>query len=113
MLNKDFRIESQALRDSAEGEECTFAIPGVCNGDPARVVLCHLPDNSHGMSRKADDISAAYGCSDCHDAIDGKTNYFLNYDDQTAARADREWFMRRAQTRTERRMIEKGVLKIA
>ncbi len=113
MFNKDFRIESQKLRDSAQGESCTFTIPGVCCGDPETVVLCHLPDDSHGISRKSDDICAAYGCVACHDAIDYRIDYFLKYENLQVARADREWFMRRAQTRTERRMIEKGVLKIA
>lgn len=108
MLNKDFRIESQAMRDSAEGEECTIRIPEFCNGNSETTVLCHLPDQSAGMARKADDVSAAYGCSSCHDVIDGRKSWPGHYD-----LADREWFMRRAQTRTARRMIEKGVLIIA
>src|SRR3990167_9253871 len=65
-------VRSNAIRMSAKGEECTFQIPGVCNGNPETTVLCHLPDESHGMGHKADDISAAYGCAACHDAIDSR-----------------------------------------
>ena len=97
-------IRSQKLRDSARGEECTFQIPGVCNGNPETTVLCHLSDESHGVSRKSDDIAVAYGCSNCHDALDGRTRSI--YGDEL------EWYARRAMVRTWRRMIEKGLIKI-
>ena len=100
-------MRSNAMRMSAKGEECTFQIVGVCNGNPETTVLCHLPDESHGMGRKSDDISAAYGCSACHDAIDGRAApYVLSGD-------IKEQYMRRAMTRTWRRMVETGVVKIA
>jgi len=51
-------------------------IPGVCNGDPAKVVLAHL--NGGGMAMKRPDTSGAWGCSDCHDVVDGK-NYGHEY----------------------------------
>lgn len=98
------RIISQKLRDSARGEECTFQIPGRCNHNPETTVLCHLPDESNGMGMKADDVSSAFGCSACHDVIDRRTPW--NDDGM------REWYMRRAQTRTLRRLIEKGLVKI-
>lgn len=104
VMQKSKAIRSNKLRDSARGEACTFEIPGVCNGNPETTVLCHLPDESHGMSRKSDDICAAYGCSDCHSAIDGRG---------VAAIGDRPWLFRRAMVRTWRRMIEKGLIKIA
>ncbi|WP_189400911.1 MULTISPECIES: nuclease domain-containing protein [unclassified Mesorhizobium] len=63
-------IISQKLRDSAKGQACTFAIPGICNHDPATTVLCHIRDESKGLSNKANDYSAAFGCHACHDAID-------------------------------------------
>lgn len=100
-------IRSQKLRDSARGEFCTFEIPHVCNGDPETTVLCHLPDESHGMSRKSDDFCAAYGCSACHDYIDGRGKRGNWYWDEG------NWYFRRAQNRTLRRMIEKGLIKIA
>jgi hypothetical protein len=103
-------MRSNAMRMSAKGEECTFQIPGVCNGNPETTVLCHLPDESHGMGHKADDISAAYGCVSCHDALDGRNTQARAQLDEWALA---DWYMRRAQTRTLRRMIEKGIVKIA
>jgi len=102
------RIASQKIRDSAKGEACTFAIPGVCNHDTATTVLCHLPDESHGAGRKSDDLSAAYGCSACHDWIDRRMSQRSELEE-----ADRQWYMRRAQTRTLRRLINKGLVKVA
>ena len=106
MLMKSKPIRSQKLRDSAKGEECTFQFPGVCNGYSETTVLCHLPDESKGGSRKADDISCAYGCSNCHDLVDGRHYGKLK------ERIDFEWYTRRAMVRTWRRMIEKGLIKI-
>lgn len=96
---------SKTLRASARGQECTLQIAGACNGDTATTILAHLPDESGGMGRKSDDISACYACSSCHDVIDGRVNWPLSD-------ADREWYMRRAQTRTWRRAIDLGLVSI-
>lgn len=93
------------VRKSAEGENCTFQIAGVCNYDPATTIYAHLPDESNGMGKKSDDISGAYACSDCHDLIDGRNKQKFAFKPE-----DIEWYMRRAQTRTLRRLIEKGVV---
>ena len=98
------KIVCKKARNSARGEDCTFNIVGVCNSNPETTVLCHLPDETKGMGMKADDISAAYGCSSCHDVVDQRV-----YDFDYASMAD--WYMRRAQTRTLRRMIATGVVK--
>ena len=58
------------LRASAEGRECQIRIPGVCNGNPETTVLCHLPGG--GMGRKQPDLLGAWGCSACHDVVDGR-----------------------------------------
>ena len=100
-------MRSNAIRLSAKGEECTFQIVGVCNHNPETTVLCHLPDESHGIGRKSDDISAAYGCSACHDAIDHRISR-AGWDSENS-----EWYMRRALIRTWRRMVEKGIVKVA
>ena len=63
-------IKSQALRDSAKGQPCTFEILGVCNHDPETTVLCHIRDESKALGKKANDWSGAFGCSACHEAID-------------------------------------------
>lgn len=71
---KASRPKSTPIRRSARGEDCTLMIPGVCNCDPETVVLCHsnrLADGK-GMGLKAPDTEAAYGCSCCHDVLDGR-----------------------------------------
>jgi hypothetical protein len=56
------------LRKSAKGRECQIRIPGVCNGNPETVVLCHLPGG--GMGAKSHDMFGAFGCHACHDVVD-------------------------------------------
>ena len=58
------------LTRSARGQECQIRIPGVCSGRPDTVVLCHL--NGAGLSIKDDDDEGAYGCFECHCAVDDK-----------------------------------------
>lgn len=62
------------IRKAARGQDCTMRIPGVCNFDPATTVLCHsnsLADGK-GMGLKAPDTAACFGCSACHDLLDGR-----------------------------------------
>ncbi|KUM02814.1 hypothetical protein AWB61_03095 [Chromobacterium sp. F49] len=98
-------MASQAIRDSAAGETCTLQIAGICNGRADTTVLCHLPDESHGMGRKADDVSSCYGCSTCHDVIDGR----VPCDWQPG---EKDFYMRRAMVRTLRRLLAKGLITI-
>lgn len=100
------RIESKPMRDSARGEQCTLQILGACNQNPETTVLAHLPDESHGWARKADDVSACYACSSCHDIADGRAPW------PAGEAPHRDWYFRRAQTRTWRRMVELGVVAI-
>lgn len=100
------KIVSKKLRNSARGEDCTLNIVGVCSYNPETVSLCHLPDESHGMGRKSDDISAAYGCDMCHAVIDGRVPHI--WED-----GEKEFYMRRGMVRTWRKAIERGLIKIA
>ncbi len=62
------------IRRAARGQDCTLRIPGVCNGDPETTVLCHsnaLADGK-GMGLKTPDTAACFGCSSCHDVLDGR-----------------------------------------
>lgn len=62
------------IRRAARGQDCTLRLPGVCNFDPDTTVLCHsnyLADGK-GMGLKAPDTAAAFGCSACHDLLDGR-----------------------------------------
>lgn len=96
-------IRSKKITEAARGEQCTLQIAGHCHGDTDSVVFCHFPDESHGISLKSDDISGGFGCYCCHQAIDLRQ----------VEEEEREWYMRRSQTRTMRRLFELGVLKIA
>lgn len=69
-LKKQHRHESKRLRDSARGRDCMIRIPGVCNFNPETTVLTHV--NGGGAGTKHSDLLAAFGCSSCHDAIDGR-----------------------------------------
>lgn len=62
------------ITKSAKGEECQFRIPGVCNRNPETTVFCHEPNGS-GLGMKWPDTEGGYGCSACHDEIDGRTRY--------------------------------------
>lgn len=96
----------QKLRDSAKLEECTLQIHPYCNGNPETVVLCHLPSGS-GMGQKSPDWLAVYGCSDCHDVLDGRRAIAAD-----SVKYEIESLMRMALFRTWERMIEKGLIKI-
>jgi hypothetical protein len=67
---KSSRPKMTPIRRSAKGEECQFGLAGICNANTETTVLCHK--NGAGMGMKAPDTLAAYGCSDCHDVMDGR-----------------------------------------
>lgn len=97
-------IRSKAIRKGAQGEACTLNVAGVCNYNTESTVLAHLPDESHGMGLKADDIAGVFACSACHDWLDRRSK---------GDQSDRDWYMRRALVRTWRRLIDLGIVKVA
>ena len=76
-------------------------IPGVCNGNPETVVLCHLP--GAGMGLKKNDLHAFWGCSDCHDCCDGRTH--TEYPRELL-----KLWMHEAVVRTQQILLDEGVL---
>lgn len=90
------------LRKLARGRECEIRLPGICNGDPDTVVLCHLPGG--GMGAKSHDLHAAYGCSACHAVVDGHSN--SDYPKELL----KLWFLD-AVIRTQQILIREGVIK--
>lgn len=99
-------IRSKKITNAARSENCLINIAGICQNKTETTVFCHFPDESHGIGRKSSDISGAFGCSACHDVVDGRVRS-SDYDNHM------EFYKRRAQTRTIHRLIELGVLKIA
>ena len=106
------------LRQSAKGQSCTFRIPGVCNGDPETTVLCHAPHPMKGMGYKshpAGEIWAAYGCSSCHDVMDGRAPYAnaeTPYTSLVQEQLGKELTWYRAIRETQTRMVKAGLIKV-
>jgi hypothetical protein len=71
---KQSRPKTSAIRLSARDEECTIRLPNICNFRTETTVLCHSNELSDGkgFGLKAPDTKAAYGCSACHDIVDGR-----------------------------------------
>lgn len=65
--------KSQALRDSAKGEDCLIRLPG-CPGDPEMTIWSHAPLGAAGKggAMKALDLCGAYGCTYCDAVVDGQ-----------------------------------------
>ena len=89
------------LTKSARGEECQVRLAGICNHDPATVVLAHL--NGGGMGMKHLDMHGAYACSACHDALDRRAQHDLELDFIKLAHYE-------AMVRTQQIMVRKGLL---
>lgn len=61
------------LRKEARGRDCQLRIPGACNFDPETTVLAHYRmSGTCGTGIKPADTQAAFSCSCCHDAVDGR-----------------------------------------
>lgn len=77
------------LRKYAQGKPCMIRLPGICNRDNATTVLCHerVIDLS-GAGIKAPDFFAAWGCSCCHDVVDGRIDKGLTYEQRRLALSD-------------------------
>jgi hypothetical protein len=104
---KATRPKMTPIRRSAKGEACTLMIPGVCTGDTTTTVLCHsnrLADGK-GLGLKAPDTEACYGCSACHDVLDGRRPRpsWLSVDNLQMA-------FDRARTATQKKLKEKGLM---
>lgn len=92
------------ITKSAKGQECQIRIPGTCSMNNETVVACHL--NGYGYGAKHPDLFVAYGCSACHDAVDGRTPC-------------EEWTYTEKQTmfyqgvlRTQKILLDMGLIKI-
>lgn len=65
------KVESNKLRNSARGQDCTLRLVGVCNFNRETTVLAHIGFDS-GWAIKCNDSMAVFACSDCHAEIDSK-----------------------------------------
>ena len=70
------KLRSPLIRAAAAGKPCTLRIAsfypgGACAGTNT-TVACHLPVVGKGVGTKVTDLAVAFGCSVCHDIIDGR-----------------------------------------
>lgn len=93
------------ITKSAKNEDCQIRIPGVCNFNPETTVFCHK--GGAGMGLKSHDMQGAYGCSDCHNAVDGRGKVPWN-SKQEIENAFYEGIFR-----TQLILIEKGLISIS
>ena len=96
----------KAIMNAARDEKCLLDIVGVCNHDRQTTVACHLGDGSGGSSKLTGPLSIVFGCSSCHDRIDGRTTK------PKMRPEDKEFYMRRGMMRTVNRLIDMGLVKI-
>lgn len=97
-------IVCKKARNAARNEDCTLNIVGHCLYTTDTTVFCHFADESKGAGRKSDDISGGFGCHNCHSVVDGRV-WDAEFEE------NRDWYLRRSQTRTVRRLIELGIVR--
>lgn len=56
----------------ARGQECQIRLYPYCNGNPETTVFCHAWCVDKGVGIKSPDWWGAFGCSTCHDIVDGR-----------------------------------------
>lgn len=105
VTQKQPRIKSKKITNSAKGEDCTLRIAGVCNFNPETTVFAHM--NGGGMGTKHNDIHGCYACSDCHDWLDGG---WIMSNLMDGAEVECEFL--RAMIETQNKLIEKGLVKL-
>jgi hypothetical protein len=89
---------------SAQGKVCQLRLEG-CLPSTETVVAAHL--NGGGMAAKQSDLHILYACANCHDLYDGRKTVDPPY--------YKEWLeleAHRAVIRTQKIMIEEGVIKL-
>lgn len=105
---KSSRPKMTPARKAANGQECTLKLPGCYPGpDNEQVQLCHLRMFSGGgTGMKPHDSEAVFGCTTCHDVIDGRRHLIPELRDQVSFYEAIAW----ALVRTLRAQRESGVL---
>ena len=103
LKSRSTRPKMTPARKSAKGKDCTLCLPG-CQNNTETVVLCHLRMfGGGGMGLKPSDLESAYGCFDCHQAIDSR-------DKCPVPKPELYEYLLRALIRTHRIMRAKGIL---
>jgi len=96
------KIVSKKIRNSARDEDCSLRLPNICSFDPAKTIFCHINTVFKGAGMKSPDLFGVYGCSSCHDALDGKTKSAVDPQDILDAMVE-----------TQMKLVEKGLITIS
>lgn len=96
-------IRSPKLLNAAKGEDCTLNAPP-CDNDTKTVVACHSDwlEDGKGRGIKAHDIFIAFGCYKCHLWLGGP-----------APKEEKRDVFHRGLKKTWKRLIERGLIKLA
>lgn len=80
----------------------------MCNHNPETVIWCHANGlaSGKGVGLKSKDLLGAYGCSKCHDALEGRRHY------DHLTRNEIELAFHEAHQRSLLILIEKGLVKV-
>lgn len=71
------------LTKLCHGQQCFLRFPGVCSGNPERVVPCHLRiGNVGGTGQKPPPICCLPGCFECHNLLDSRVQSDLYTQDE-------------------------------
>lgn len=93
------------LRKLARDRPCMVRLPGICNRNPETTVLAHYRlSGMSGIGMKSPDILGAWCCSDCHDAVDRRSNTQLDREFVRLAHAE-------GVARTINQLVEEGHIK--
>ena len=95
------KIVSKKIRNSARDEDCSLRLINICNGNPETTIFCHVNTVFKGVGIKSPDLFGVYGCSSCHDALDGKAKSAVDPQDILDAMVE-----------TQMKLVEKGLITI-
>lgn len=96
------------ITESARGEDCEIRLPFVCNFNSDTTVWCHANGlaSGRGIRKKSHDALGAYGCSACHDALEGRKKF------DHLTRNEIELAFHEAHQRSFIKLVEKGLVKV-
>jgi len=94
------------ITDSAMGKDCLVRLPG-CSHNPEETVHAHLRMAGTGIGKKEIDILGARACMNCHNVVDGRSRPPEGWELRDVEIAFHEGIFR-----TQRQLIEEGIIKI-
>jgi len=99
------------IRDSARGESCDMWLL-CCNRNPETTVYAHTGSGTDKRNPEHEAMNGVYACSDCHDAIDFRSKYYLSNSPGMQERLHRlrDKDIEEGKARTQIKLIAKGLL---